>query len=148
MMIRSIQESDYFTIVPIVNEWWGGRQIDHLLQRLFFVHFQNTSFVMEEEGRLVAFLIGFVSQSQNNEAYIHFVGVHPDYRNKGIAKQLYERFFGKVHELGCCTVRCITSAINEGSIQFHTKLGFSASLEKDYEGDGQHYMSFTKRLSV
>ncbi|MFF2889779.1 GNAT family N-acetyltransferase [Paenibacillus sp. NPDC057967] len=34
-----------------------------------------------------------------------YCGVHPDYRNKGIAKQLYETFFGKVHELGCSTVR-------------------------------------------
>ncbi|RJX40098.1 GNAT family N-acetyltransferase [Paenibacillus pinisoli] len=148
MMIRSVRESDYFEIVPVVNEWWGGRQIDHLLQRLFFVHFQNTSFVMEEEGRIVAFLIGFVSQSQADEAYIHFAGVHPDYRDKGMAKQLYDRFFGQVHELGCCTVRCITSAVNEGSIQFHMKMGFTVSFEKDYEGEGRHYISFAKRISI
>ncbi|WP_160848476.1 GNAT family N-acetyltransferase [Pontibacillus yanchengensis] len=34
----------------------------------------------------------FVSQSKEGEAYIHLVGVHPDYRNQGLAYKLYTLF--------------------------------------------------------
>jgi GNAT superfamily N-acetyltransferase len=81
--VRAIRESDHEKVISVVNEWWGGRDIPWLLPRLFFQHFGDTSFAVEEDGELVAFLIGFVSQSREGEAYIHFVEVRPDRRNKG-----------------------------------------------------------------
>lgn len=47
---------------------------------------------------VIAFLIGFVSQTYPNEAYIHFIGVHPNYRKSGIAKRLYKTFFETVRQ--------------------------------------------------
>ncbi|GLG01203.1 hypothetical protein Alches_12420 [Alicyclobacillus hesperidum subsp. aegles] len=40
----------------------------HLLPRLFFEHFQPTCFVTEDDGVLLAFLIGFVLQTHPTEA--------------------------------------------------------------------------------
>jgi ribosomal protein S18 acetylase RimI-like enzyme len=148
MNTRSIRDSDYFKVIPVINDWWGGRQVTHLLPRLFFEHFQNTSFVIEDDDNLVAFLIGFISQTHINESYIHFVGVHPEYRKKGIARELYELFFSKVRDCGCDTVRCITTPINEGSVKFHTQLGFSTSIATDYAGSGQNRILFVKTLSL
>ncbi|WP_152400434.1 GNAT family N-acetyltransferase [Paenibacillus cellulositrophicus] len=150
MEIRPILETDYDRVIPVVNDWWGGRQMTHLLPKLFFEHFQNTSFVMEEKesGKLVAFLIGFQSQTHQNEAYIHFVGVHPDYRKQGTARTLYELFFEKALQLGCDTVRCITSAVNETSMKFHTRMGFKLTMAKDYAGPGQDYILFEKKLNM
>ncbi|HET7616742.1 MAG TPA: GNAT family N-acetyltransferase, partial [Bacillales bacterium] len=85
MNIRNVCETDYHNIIPVLNEWWGGRQMANMLQKLFFVHFQNTSFVAEEKDGVIGFLVGFVSQSQPGEAYIHFAGVHPDHRKEGVA---------------------------------------------------------------
>jgi mRNA-degrading endonuclease HigB of HigAB toxin-antitoxin module len=70
---------DYYAISPLINEWWGGRQMSDMLPKLFFDHFTNTSFVAEKEGEIIGFLIVFFSQTHSNEAYIHFVGVHPEY---------------------------------------------------------------------
>ena len=36
--------------------------------------------------------VGFMSQSRPAEAYIHFVGVHPDERGHGLGRRLYEHF--------------------------------------------------------
>ncbi len=156
MIIRKIEESDFEAIVPIVNEWWEGREVSELLPRLFFIYFQNTSFIVEEKGKIIAFLIGFVSQTNSNEAYIHFVGVHPEHRNRKIGKMLYEHFFNIVNQLGCDTVRCITSPVNKNSILFHTGLGFyiengnnqadGVHVFKDYAGAGKDRVLFTKRL--
>jgi len=124
MNIRPISERDHVPIVAVVDQWWGGRQMAGLLPRLFFAHFQNTSFVIEEDDHIIAFLIGFVSQSSAHQAYIHFVGIHPDHRKRGLGKQLYALFFETVRARSCDSVRCITAPINSGSIAFHRRMGF------------------------
>src|SRR5215212_11627647 len=93
MNIRSIGERDHAPIIAVVDQWWGGRKMAGLLPRLFFTHFQDTSFAIEEDDQIIAFLIGFVSQTNPRQAYIHFVGIHPDQRKRGLGKRLYELFF-------------------------------------------------------
>jgi hypothetical protein len=74
-LIRHPDASDHQPIIAVVDDWWGGRRMADMLPKLFFIHFQPTSFVAEHDGRIVAFLIGFVSQTFPEEAYIHFVGL-------------------------------------------------------------------------
>ena len=56
MNIRPISERDHAPIIAVVDQWWGGRQMAGLLPRLFFAHFQDTSFVIEEDDQIIAFL--------------------------------------------------------------------------------------------
>ena len=146
--IRHAHPSDYGRVIQHVNVWWGGREMAPMLPKLFFLHFEGTSFVAEDdEGRLVAFLIGFLSQTDPEEAYIHFVGVAPEQRGSGIGRKLYERFFSVVAAQGRSLVRCVTSPVNEGSVAFHESLGFSAeSVAKDYDGPGEDRVLFVKVL--
>jgi ribosomal protein S18 acetylase RimI-like enzyme len=156
MKVRNVRESDYSYIITRINEWWGGRQMSDMLPRLFFSHFQNTSFIIEDQNRIIAFVIGFISQTHPKEAYIHFVGVHPDERKKGYAKKLYNHFFETVKQRGCSIVKCVTSPVNKASIAYHTKLGFDIlksdvqieeiSVQKDYDGPGQDRVVFQKTL--
>ncbi|HET8841363.1 MAG TPA: GNAT family N-acetyltransferase [Ktedonobacteraceae bacterium] len=121
--LRYLEERDYIPITQVVDSWWG-RPVSGLLPRLFFQHFQPTSFVIEEQGEIRGFLIGFQSQTRPEKAYIHFVGIHPSARGQGCGRSLYERFFATVRELGCTEVSSITSPINKGSIAFHISMGF------------------------
>ena len=124
MTVRLVKGSDYYVISPLINDWWNGRQMSDMLPKLFFDHFKNTSFIVEEEDEIIGFLVGFLSQSYSNEAYIHFVGIHPEYRGKGIGKQLYNQFFDTIKHNGRNIVRCVTSSVNKASIAYHTKMGF------------------------
>ena len=113
MEIRHAQPADYGRVISRVNAWWGGREIAPMLPRLFFVHFEGTSYVVDrEDGQLAAFLIGFQSQSDPHEAYIHFVGVAPEQRGEGLGRRLYERFFEDALADGRTVVRCVTSPAN------------------------------------
>jgi len=120
-----------------------------MLPQLFFLHFEGTSFVAEdEEGDLAAFLCGFLSQTDSDEAYIHFVGVSPEHREEGVGRTLYERFFDEVRAQGRSVVRCVTSPVNEGSVAFHEALGFEIDrVAKDYDGPGEDRILLVKRLS-
>ncbi len=154
--IRNIQDQDYASIISVINDWWGGRQMADMLPKLFFVHFQPTSFIAEENGERVAFLVGFLSQTFPGEAYIHFVGVHPDKRKDGVGRLLYHHFFDAVKQRGAHTVRCITSPVNKTSIAFHTKLGFAieqgdkivdgVSVASNYDGRGNDRVVFMKSI--
>jgi ribosomal protein S18 acetylase RimI-like enzyme len=138
--------SDYPRIVAVVDDWWGGRPMRPLLPRLFLEHFAETSLVAEDEGELAGFLVGFLSPSRPDEAYIHFVGVHPARRRDGLARTLYERFFALAQADGRRLVRCVTSPLNEGSVAFHRRLGFDAELVADYDGPGADRIVFHKHL--
>lgn len=129
-----------------------------MLPKLFFVHFQETGFVCEDDGNIIAFLVGFLSQTYPNEAYIHFVGVHPMYRKQGIANRLYDTFFAAVRKKGCDTIRCVTSPVNKGSIAFHQRMGFQIEpgddvidgiqVASNYDGKGNSRVLFVKKLSA
>jgi len=136
--IRHPTESDHARVTNVMTGWWGGRDLTALLPRLYFQHFADTSFIVERDGELIAFLVGFMSQSQPHVAYIHFVGVHPDHRKHGLAKYMYERFFTLARSRGACEVHCITASVNTTSIAFHKKMGFEVE-----EGE---MMRFRKKI--
>ena len=75
LRFRHAQPADHARIVAVLDEWWGGRRMVDMLPKLFFTHFRETSFVAERDGELAGFLIGLLSQSEPEEAYVHFVGV-------------------------------------------------------------------------
>ena len=158
LRIREIDPSDYSVVISSVNEWWGGRNMVDMLPKLFFVHFRETCFSAEHEGRVVGFLVGFLSQSRAGEAYIHFAGVHPEFRKNRIAETLYGRFFEAMRKSGRSIVRCVTSPVNKGSIAFHRRMGFSMEpgtkeidgvpAVEDYDGKGEHRVLFVKVLNT
>jgi len=123
-ILRYLEVTDYQPIVEVVDEWWGGRPVAVVLQKLFFIHFRPTSFIVEEQEEIQGFLVGFRSQTTPTQAYIHFVGTHPQHRGKGIGRRLYLHFFEVVREFGCIEVFSITSPVNKGSIAFHLQMGF------------------------
>ena len=149
MEIRHAEPADYGRVIGRVNAWWGGRDMAPMLPRLFFVHFEGTSYVVDDgDGQLAAFLIGFLSQTDPDEAYIHFVGVSPEHRGGGLGRQLYERFFEDARAAGRTRVTCVTSPVNEGSVAFHQALGFtSESVAHDYDGPGEDRVLFVKTLA-
>lgn len=146
-MIRHAKPSDYGRVIGRVNVWWGGREMTPMLPQLFFLHFESTSFVADEGDELVAFLIGFLSQTKDDEAYIHFVGVSPEHRGEGLGRALYERFFQEVEAHGRTSVRCVTSPVNQESVSFHEALGFVVDrVVEDYDGPGEDRVLLVKRL--
>lgn len=151
---RSPTEQDYLDVIAAVDSWWDhpdadGRKAERaaLIPRLFFQHFTDTSLVVFDDDQLVAFLIGFYSQTHPVEAYIHFVGVAPGYRGRGLGADLYERFFTTIRLHGRSIVRAITSSTNTASQAFHRHMGFSVSDPiANYDGRGRMHVTFVRDL--
>jgi len=161
---RRPAEADHARVQAVLGEWWGhlgGAQGDLqralLVPRLFLQHFTGTSTVVEDaDGRLVAFLLGFLSPARPQTAYVHFVGVDPAVHRGGLGRRLYEAFSAAMTARGAREVRCITSPSNAGSIAFHTRMGFALEpgdrevdgvpVHSDYDGPGLDRVSFVRPL--
>ncbi|MRR56682.1 MAG: GNAT family N-acetyltransferase [Deltaproteobacteria bacterium] len=156
--IRQATPEDYPRVIEVVDNWWGGRHMADMLPKLFFVHFRPTCFVAESRRMLQGFLVGFVSQTFPDEAYIHFVGVHPDYRDQDLGRTLYDHFFASVVKSGVGRVQCVTSPVNKGSIAFHLRMGFQMvpgdkvidgiRIFSNYDGMGEDRVLFFRILGV
>jgi ribosomal protein S18 acetylase RimI-like enzyme len=156
LVARHPNAEDHPRVLAVLDEWWGGLKGEAgaleralLLPRLYFQHFATTSFVVEHpDGKPAAFLVGFLSQTEPETAYIHFVGVDPALRGQGVGQALYQAFFALADRQGRRIVRCITSPENVGSQAFHARLGFTASeIIPDYDGPGLARVAFTRPLA-
>ena len=144
--LRTATPDDFDPIIAVVDDWWG-RPIRQALPRVFLDHFHATSTIAEADGALAGFLIGFLSPSQPDAAYIHFVGVDPTWRGCGLARVLYERFFALASADNRQVVRAITAAKNAQSIAFHAAMGFTVSPPiPNYDGDSAPKVLFERRL--
>lgn len=125
LRFRRPVEADHAFVVSRVDGWWGGRRLHDLLPRLWFQHFTGTSWIAEDEaGRIVGFLVGFVSPDHPDVGYVHMAASDPARRRQGIGAELYHRFFADVAAHGVRTVRAITWPGNRVSIEFHRAMGF------------------------
>ena len=144
--LRTATPADYDRIAAVLDDWWG-RPVSGALPRLFLDHFHATSAIAEADGDLAGFLVGILSPSLPDAAYIHFVGVHPDHRRDGLARVLYERFFAMAAADGRTVVRAVTSPVNARSIAFHAALGFTVSDQAPgYDGPGDVKVRFERSL--
>ena len=153
---RSATALDAGPIAAAIETWWA-RHLRHFVHPLFLEHFGDTCFVVEHDGRLVAFLVGMLSQTHPDSAYVHFMGVHPDYRRLGLGRELYERFFALVRARGRTVVVAETGAFNTHSVLFHRSLGFEfeggdemvdgVPITHDLHGTGDDVVLFTRRVA-
>jgi GNAT superfamily N-acetyltransferase len=155
LSFRRPTEDDHPRVLAVMEQWWGGlggaegaRFRAALLPRLFFQHFTTTSTVVEQpDGRLVGFLVGFLTPAEPGTAYVHFVGVDRAARRAGLGSALYRRFLDDATRAGATTVRAVTSPTNTQSVAFHAALGFAVSpVRPDYDGPGNDRVCFTRSL--
>ena len=156
IILRPLGPEDYLPIITVIDEWWGGRHMADHLPRLFFDYFRDTSFLAESGGERVGFLAGFVSASSPDIAYVHFIGVSPEFRGSGLGRMLYEAFFAAARARGCVEVRAVTHPVNTPSIAFHRAVGFvvvpgdaeanGISYHRDDEGPGGDRVHFAYLL--
>jgi ribosomal protein S18 acetylase RimI-like enzyme len=152
---RSAGPRDAVAIASAIDAWWA-RHLRHFVHPLFLEHFGDTCVVVEDGGELVAFLVGMLSQRHPGSAYVHFMGVHPDYRRLGLGRKLYERFFVLAGERGATVIEAETGAFNAQSIAFHGRLGFTfvdgddvvdgVPITRDVHGTGDDVVLFSLRL--
>ena len=144
METRPLAKADYDHIVSVVDRWWGGPSAAPA-HPIFFYELGKLARVVETDGIIVGFLLGFITPG-TPIGYVHLVGIHPDYRRRGVGRLLYAAFEEDCRRQGCGRLKAITTLGNEGSVRFHLAQGWSMSDVEDYAGQGRARIVFTKAL--
>ena len=157
MDVRPITKADFDRVVEVIDHWWGG-PISTFAHPIFFYELGGQALVVEKDGEMIGFLLGFVvpplerpesphlPEAVPSTGYVHLVGIHPDYRRQGVGRLLYERFTEACRSVGCSRMKAITAFGNEGSIRFHAALGWDIQEIDDYAGPNRRRIVFTKPL--
>lgn len=154
MELDHCTHEDFLEILTDLEDFWGTDRARAVHHPMFVHEFGDTAWVVRENGRVVAYLFAFWSQTEP-VGYIHLVGVRRAYQQRGIGRWLYEQFEARARERGCARLKALTPPINSDSIAFHERLGFTLLGEpnenaipvvQDYFGPGIPRVVFEKRL--
>jgi ribosomal protein S18 acetylase RimI-like enzyme len=127
--IRPFTEDDYEFVASNLESWGGSATVKYFVLRRFIDHFCDTCFVAEVNGEIAGYLIGWLSQTQPDDAFINSVAVAPEFRQLRVASGLYRRFFRTVKARGRTKVSATIRPANQVSLDFHTRLGFRLRTE-------------------
>jgi GNAT superfamily N-acetyltransferase len=147
MDTRSITKADFDHVVEVIDRWWGG-PISTFAHPIFFYELGGNALIVEENGQMTGFLLGFIAHEPVKTGYVHLVGIHPDFRRRGVGRLLYESFTDTCRAAQCVRMKAITTLGNEGSLRFHTALGWDATEVDHYAGPGRRRIVFTRDLGL
>lgn len=157
--IRNAVEEDFLAIAEIAAYCPPMVTERNSIYHIFTKFFKTTSLVIEnEDNKVIGFLLGFISQDNPHEGYIHLLCIIPPWRKKGLAQGLVEEFLNILRNRGCERVHLITSPGNKKAISFYEKMEFQINnrgeeiiingvkTSKNYNGPGEHKLICTKIL--
>lgn len=133
MEISYCTKADFDQILTDIVDFWGSDRTLGIHHPMFIYEFGNTAFVIKDHERVIAYLFGFFSQTEQ-AGYVHLIGVIKRYQGKGLGKLLYDNFESIAKRHGCSKLKAMTTAGNQASILFHKKIGMKLLGEKNEEG--------------
>ena len=154
MEILNCTKTDFDQILNDIVDFWDSDRSLGIHHPIFIYEFGNTAFVIKDNEKVIAYLFGFFSQTEQ-VGYIHLIGVRKSYQGKGLGKLLYDNFETIARRHRCNKLKAITAASNQASILFHEKIGMKLLGEKnvdgikvvkDYSAPGQDRVVFEKDI--
>ncbi len=154
MEITVCTKEDFDSILIDYGDFWDHDRVVALHHPTLINEFGDSAFVMKEDGRIVAYLFGFLSQT-GPVGYVQLIAVRQDCRRRGLAKALYAHFTKYALAHGCKQLKAITSTKNTLSIAFHRSIGMELLGEttetgvtavRNYAGPGKHRVVFRKDI--
>ncbi|HEX7467023.1 MAG TPA: GNAT family N-acetyltransferase [Methanobacterium sp.] len=158
LRIRNVIEEDFLKIYevgeycsPMTNE---RKSIYHMFTKFF----KQTSLVFEDNGEIKGFLLGFISQEDPEDSYIHLLCIKNDLRGQNLGSNLVDEFIKIVSSHGCRKVFLICKPSNKSAIRFYNKIGFlslqsdetskldDVNVFKDYDGLNDDKIVFFKSI--
>jgi GNAT superfamily N-acetyltransferase len=144
-VVARCTKADYDQIIAELDEFWETSLTYGLHNPTLLNEFGDTAYVVRDQGKVVAYLFGFFSQTEP-VGYIHLVAVRRSHRRQGLAEKLYEHFTDHARSRGCTGLKAITTPENANSIAFHGRIGMNAEAVRDYSGRGKDRLVLRKKI--
>ena len=123
MEIRVFRQDDFEEVITLWERCdllrpWNDREMD--IERKLN-HDPDLFLVAEVGGEVVGSVMGGYDGHRGSAYYL---GVHPDYRGRGIANALINRLEKKLIARGCPKIQLVVREDNDTVIEMYEKLGY------------------------
>ena len=129
--VRNLKEQDLEPIVRIDAIAVGRKRVDYFRTKLNAAirdSHPQVSLVAEADGMVVGFLLGALHYGEygrtETSAIIDSLGVHPEFRGKGVGRALMNQFVANVRAVGVETVRTEVAWNTFSLLEFLDRHGF------------------------
>lgn len=133
--IRLMTENDLDAILKIDEKILNTSRLEYYqlkFERLFASRdYLPTSFVAEDNGAVVGFLMGELYMGQfgifQEVASLDTIGIDPSYQHKGVGKNLMDEFIDHLRQIGVNKINTLVDWNDAGLIHFFSANQFSPS---------------------
>jgi GNAT superfamily N-acetyltransferase len=133
-------------------EFWAGSPLDDdavlaLHDPLFFHQFGGFGAVaLTDDDRDAGYLLGVVSADRL--AVVHALAVHPDWRGRGVARRLIERFAALATGAGARAVQSVVLPDDHVARSLGRRFGAHAASSPGHAGPGADRLLLTRSLPL
>lgn len=158
MLVRNAFSGDFWMVAEKSQEWADIVIEREPIYHIFTEHFRTTSFIAEDRGEMIGYLLGFRSQARPDEAVVHLVQVAPRLRGNGVGRRMFRQFEAAARGLGCSRIAAHSRPENNNCSRFYRAMGFEAAsggnavvvngmpCVRDYSGPGKHRVVWAKDI--
>jgi GNAT superfamily N-acetyltransferase len=145
MDLRPARVDDHDDVVAFTRDTWPDQELEDYLPRTFREWAASDddgqrTLVADDDGDAVGVIQGV--HLSEREAWVQGLRVHPDYRDRGLARRLTNAILSWARERGAVVCRNLVFSWNVASLGLARELGFApatefrwASVEADADAD-------------
>ena len=161
MEIRRAVQEDYLKIHKFTAECPPLENYPEHVYKIILRYFGNYCFIVEENGRIIAFAMGIVPQTLKDTYFLWDIGVDLSYQKQGIGTKLLNEIENELRKLGFRRIEVTIDPINSSSQKLFEKMGYQNISKKvgktidmgngniaieDYYSPGRHFMLYEKQI--
>jgi len=160
MIFRQAREEEFLNVFEFVSHCKPLESYAEHVYKIMLRHFNNSCFVVEEEKKIVGFVLGFVSQTDMKTYFLWQIGIKLSHQGRGIGKKLLTLIEEDIRKLGCVRIEVTVDPVNTASQSLFEKMGYknissqegetvevnSFMAVKDYYKPGRHFMLYEKYI--
>jgi phosphoribosylamine--glycine ligase len=159
ILFRKADENDFLEVFDFIANCPPLESYAEHVYKILLRYFGNSCFISQWRGRIVGFVLGFISQTHKPATYFLWqIGVAPYMQGVGLGKQLLETVENGVAKLGVQRIELTIDPENISSRLLFEKNGYrniskkegatvtvdSLTAVKDYYKPGRHFMLYEK----
>jgi GNAT superfamily N-acetyltransferase len=125
--MRQIIQADAPELARLIHAVWEDDNPDAERIARVILESNRVTLVEEADGRLVGFVDAFSTAAQDGTLRweVDLLGVHPNYRNRGIAQALVQEVVKAGCKLGAKAARALVKIDNHASLTTFRRCGFT-----------------------
>ncbi len=158
--VRRVKESDFLEVHKFVLGCKPLELYPKHLYKIIFRYFGNTCYILKSDGKIIGFIMGFVSQRHKDTYFLWQIGIEPFSQGQSIGSKMLSELEKEIKNLSLKRIETTVDPQNIASKNLFKKNGYKniskregkvvkikdSFAVKDYYSPGRNFILYEKRI--